>query len=50
LSLKSDKIDKGSKTMSCNNLVQFQQRHKHEFWAIIVVRDWEKEGRGGPMN
>jgi len=28
LSSKSNKIDKGSKTVSCNNLTQLQQRHR----------------------
>jgi len=30
MSSKSDIIDKGSQTMSCNNLAQLQQSQKHD--------------------
>src|SRR6218665_4149149 len=42
LSSKSDKIDKGSKTMSCNNLTQLQQRHKHDVGQLWWDCEWGK--------
>src|SRR6218665_17008 len=50
LSLKSVKIHKGSKTMSCNNLAQLQQRHKHDVVQLLWSVIGEKEVHGGPTN